>query len=66
MSKRRAAEPYVQQKINLPATLVARFSMLHWDPVLRKVKYAAFSEVVTALLTDYVNRTEAEIGVSHG
>lgn len=65
MSKKRAAEPYVQQKVNLPATLMARFALLHWDPVLNKVKYAAVSEVITALLSDYVNKAEADKGISH-
>lgn len=65
MSRKRADEPYVQQKVNLPATLAARFSLLHWDPVSRKVKYGSFSEVITTLLADYVNRTEAERGISH-
>lgn len=59
MSKKRASEPYVQQKVNLPATLMARFSLLHWDPVLRKVKYAAVSKVLSTLLTEYVNKAEA-------
>lgn len=59
MSKKRASEPYVQQKVNLPATLMARFSILHWDPVLRKVKYAAVSKVLSTLLTEYVNKAEA-------
>lgn len=63
MSRKRADEPYVQQKINLPATLAARFTLLHWDPVGRKVKYGAFSEVVSKLLSDYVNKTEAERGI---
>lgn len=58
MSKKRAPEPYVQQKVNLPATLMARFSLLHWDPVLRKVKYAAVSKVLTLLLTEYVRNAE--------
>lgn len=58
MSKTRALEPYVQQKVNLPATLMARFTLLHWDPTNRKVAYGAVSRVVTELLTDYVNRAE--------
>lgn len=65
MSRKRAAEPYVQQKINLPATLAARFSMLHWDPVAKKVKYGAYSEVISTLLADYVNKAEAELGIGH-
>lgn len=59
MSRARAAEPYVQQKISLPATLMARFSNLHWDPVLSKPRYGAVSEVLTKLLSDYVNRMES-------
>lgn len=58
MSRPRAAEAYVQQKISLPATLVARFTLLHFDPVLRKMKYGAMSEVISSLLSDYVNRME--------
>lgn len=64
MGKPRAIEPYVQQKVNLPATLMARFQLLHWDPVNRKVKYGAVSEVVTSLLTDYVNKMETTSGES--
>lgn len=60
MSKKRADEPYVQQKVNIPATLMARFSLLYWDPVLKKVRYGKVSEIVTKLLTDHVNKTEAE------
>lgn len=58
MSRPRATEPYVQQKVSLPSTLMARFSLLHWDPVLNKPKYAAISSVITALLTDYVSKME--------
>jgi hypothetical protein len=58
MARPRTAEPYVQQKISLPATLMARFSRLHWDPTLNKVKYGAVSEIATKLLTNYVNSLE--------
>lgn len=61
MSRTRAAEPYVQQKVSLPSTLMARFSLLHWDPVLSKPKYGAVSEVVTKLLANYVNQMEQGI-----
>lgn len=54
----RATEAYVQQKVSLPATLVARFSMLHTDPMTRKTKYGKISEVLTKLLTSYVNQME--------
>lgn len=59
MGKPRATEPYVQQKVNLPATLMARFSLLHWDPVLTKVKYGAVSTVMTHLLTEYMRAIDA-------
>lgn len=65
MSKKRSPEPYVQQKVNLPATLAARFTLLHWDPVNRKVEYGAFSKVITLLLSEYVNKTESERGLSN-
>lgn len=58
MSRKKAAEPYVQQKISLPSTLMARFGLLHWDPVLSKPRYGAVSEVLTKLLADYVNKME--------
>lgn len=58
MSRPRATVPFVRQKVNLPATLVARFGEIHWDPVLRKPQYGAISHVLTTLLTDYVNRME--------
>lgn len=58
MGRKKSAEPYVQQKITLPATLMARFSMLNWDPIHSKTQYGAISEVVTRLLTDYVNKME--------
>jgi hypothetical protein len=60
MSKTKSAEPYVQQKVNIPATLMARFSLLHMDPVARKVKYGAVSKVVTRLLSEYVSRAEKD------
>lgn len=56
--KSRATEAYVQQKVSLPATLVARFAMLHFDPVLQKTRYGAISDVLSALLTNYVNSME--------
>ncbi len=59
MPRKKASDPYVQQKISLPATLMARFAMLHWDPVLSKPKYGAVSEIVTKLLSDYVNKMES-------
>jgi hypothetical protein len=49
---------YVQQKVSIPATLLARFSQFHWDAAKSKVKYGAISDVLTGLLTDYVNRME--------
>jgi len=49
---------YVQQKVSIPATLLARFSRFHWDAAKNKVQYGAISEVVTSLLSDYVNRME--------
>jgi hypothetical protein len=55
---RRTPEPYIQQKVSIPATLLARFSRFHWDPVLNKPQYGAISRVVTKLLSDYVNRME--------
>ena len=58
MSRLRSREPWVQQKITLPATLLARFSRFHWDPVLNKPQYGAISRVMTELLTEYVNRLE--------
>jgi hypothetical protein len=58
MSRRRTPEHYVQQKVSFPATLFARFSQYHWDPVLNKLKYGAISKVMTDLLTDYVNKLE--------
>lgn len=58
MARPKATEAYVQQKVSLPATLVARFGLLHWDPVLQKPKYGAISDVLTKLLTNYVNSME--------
>lgn len=58
MPRARADEPYVQQKISLPATLMARFANLHFDPVLSKTKYGAISSVLSTLLADYVNQME--------
>lgn len=59
MARPRTAEPYIQQKISLPATLMARFARLKLDPVRGKMRYGAVSSVMTQLLTDYVNRMEA-------
>jgi hypothetical protein len=56
--RRRSPEPWVRQKVILPATLLARFSRFHWDPVHNKPEYGAISAVLTNLLTDYVNRLE--------
>lgn len=61
MSRNRATEAYVQTKVNFPATLMARFSLLHWDPVLNKSRYGAVSEVLTKLLTNYVNQLETGV-----
>ena len=58
MSRTRKSEPFIQQKVNIPATLAARFAQLYWDPVLQKTKYAAMSQVVTKLLADHVNKVE--------
>lgn len=58
MSRRRATEHYVQQKVSFPATLFARFSRYYWDPVLNKLQYGAISKVMTDLLTEHVNRLE--------
>lgn len=49
----------MQQKISFDATLMARFSRIHWDPVLGKVKYGAVSQVLNSLLADYVNKVES-------
>jgi hypothetical protein len=55
---RRTLEPHVVQKVSIPATLLARFSRFHWDPVLNKPQYGAISKIVTELLADYVNKME--------
>jgi hypothetical protein len=57
MSRRRKPY-YVQQKVSIPATLLARFSKFHWNAAQNKVQYGAISDVLTALLSDYVNRME--------
>jgi hypothetical protein len=55
----RSRKPYyVQQKVSIPATLLARFSRFHWNAAQNKVQYGAISTVLTALLSDYVNRME--------
>ena len=59
LSRQRKSEPYVQQKVNLNATVMARFTRIHWDPTLQKVRYAAVSQVVNKLLADYVNKIES-------
>lgn len=58
MTRQRTPEPYVQQKVSIPATLLARFSRFHWNPTLNRVEYGAISKVLTVLLTDYVNKME--------
>ena len=58
MTRQRTPEPYVQQKVSIPATLLARFSRFHWNPTLNRVEYGAISKVLTELLTDYVNKME--------
>jgi len=58
MSRLRSREPWVQQKVTLPATLLARFSRFYWDPVLNRLQYGAISKVMTELLTEHVNRLE--------
>ena len=58
MPKPRATEAYVQQKVSLHATTVARFQLLHFDPVLQKTRYGAMSAVLNSLLTNYVNARE--------
>lgn len=59
MPRKRPDEGYIQQKISIPATLMARFQRLHWDPVLGKTRYGAISDVMTGLLTTYVNTIES-------
>lgn len=58
MSRQRTPERYIQQKVSIPATLFARFTRFHWDPVLNKVQYGAISHILTELLADYVNKME--------
>ena len=48
----------MQQKVSIPATLLARFSRFHWDATLNKIQYGAISTVVSDLLSNYVNRME--------
>ena len=58
MSRQKTPEPYIQQKVSIPATLFARFAQFHWDPVLNRMQYGAISHILTELLTDYVNKME--------
>src|SRR5215831_8312559 len=58
VTRQRTTEPYIQQKITIPATLAARFSRFHWDAAKNKVQYGAISKIVTELLSDYVNKLE--------
>lgn len=57
MSRSRKAA-YVQQKVSFDATTMARFTRIHWDPVLGKAKYGAVSQVLNKFLLDYVNSVE--------
>jgi len=50
MSRRRKSEPYVQIKVNLPATLNALLEDQLWDPVLKKPRYAERSTLITSLI----------------
>lgn len=61
MSRKRKTDPYVQQKISIDAALMARFTLIYWDPTLRKMKYGAVSQVINTLLSDHVNKIESGI-----
>jgi len=48
--RRTHREPYVQIKVNLPATLNALLEEQLWDPVLKKPRYAERSSIITKLV----------------
>lgn len=60
MSKRRKSEPYVQVKINIPATINARLELAIWDPVLKKPSYGKRSEIITSLIQEWLERNLAQ------
>lgn len=62
MSRRRPHEPYVQIKVNLPATLNALLEEQLWDPVLKKPRYAERSALFTQLITQWLESKGVQTG----
>lgn len=54
MPRRTKHEPYVQIKVNLPATLNALLEQAMWDPVLNKPRYGERSELIALLVTKHL------------
>lgn len=52
------SDPPVQWFLSVPTTLAAKVDLLLMDPVTRKVKYSARSDLVQVLLREWVEKQQ--------
>lgn len=58
---RRRGETLVRWNMTIPLDLAARFERLHEHPAYRKVLYGSKSQVISRLLSDYLDKLESEV-----
>ena len=62
MSGIKRAEPSIARKVYLPPRLNVKVDQLLMDDMRSKARYGAFSQLVTKLLNEYINKLEAPNG----
>lgn len=54
MARKEKLDPPVEFRAHIPTSLAIEVAKRLWDPVLRKQKYGAASELATRLLNDWI------------
>jgi hypothetical protein len=58
MARKAKLDPPVEFRCHIPTSLDIEVKKRLWDPVLRKQKYGAASELMIRLLADWIKTTE--------
>lgn len=55
---RRKSDPYLQVKVNIPFDVNAKLEEALWDPLLKKPRYGGRSELITALIREWLAKQQ--------
>jgi len=58
MGKKAHADPPVEMRINVPQSIAAKMELLLLDPLTRRPRYGARSDLITKLLREWISSKE--------